>query len=230
MAVELHLPDLPEVPISIGPPPRGRGPRPRTPWHLRLRDALSSYLPLLLMALLALATWWLVKNTPLGPGQVEVPPPRRDPDYTMTDFALERFAPDGRMKVRIEGARLRHFPDVDRIEADQVRLRAVALDGSVTLASATRAVTNGDASEVQLIGNARVTSDNGRGQAPVEMASEFIHVFLVTERITTPLPVDVRRGATHVNAGGLEYDHGAGRLDLMGPVRAVFPPAARPAR
>ncbi len=41
MAVELHLPDLPEVPLSVGPPP-GTPPRPRMPWHLRLRDALSS--------------------------------------------------------------------------------------------------------------------------------------------------------------------------------------------
>ena len=63
MSVELHLPDLPEVPISLGPA-ADAPPRAPTPWHLRLRDALSSYLPLLLMTLLALATWWLVQNSP----------------------------------------------------------------------------------------------------------------------------------------------------------------------
>ena len=41
------------------PRPR-RSDTPRLPWHLRLVETVSAYLPLLLMALLALATWWLV--------------------------------------------------------------------------------------------------------------------------------------------------------------------------
>src|SRR4051812_39921886 len=39
--------------------------RSRAPWHIRLFDTISAYLPLLLMAALAMGTWWLVKNTPL---------------------------------------------------------------------------------------------------------------------------------------------------------------------
>jgi len=40
----------------------------RTPQPLRWRlvELLSSYLPLLLMGVLAMGTWWLVKNTPLS--------------------------------------------------------------------------------------------------------------------------------------------------------------------
>ena len=58
--VELHLPDLPEVPLALTlpgqPAPAGAAPRRAMPWHLRLGEALGSYLPLLLMALLALAS------------------------------------------------------------------------------------------------------------------------------------------------------------------------------
>ena len=88
------------------------------------------------MSLLALVTWWLVKNTPSLPGVSEDAPLRREPDYTMSQFALERFDAAGRLKVRIEGAQMRHFPDTDRIEIDDVQIRAVAPDGRVTLASA----------------------------------------------------------------------------------------------
>ena len=64
MPVEIQLPDLPEIAIGS----RAYPPRPqRQPWHLRWRDGLSSYLPLLLMGALALATWWLVKHTPGAP-------------------------------------------------------------------------------------------------------------------------------------------------------------------
>ena len=64
MSVELHLPDLPEVPISLG---AMVGKAPRQSIATRLHEGLSSYLPLLLMALLALGSWWLVKNTPQAP-------------------------------------------------------------------------------------------------------------------------------------------------------------------
>jgi len=227
MAVELHLPDLPEVPISLGPAAAGVTRQP-TPWHLRLADLLSSYLPLLLMLLLALGTWWLVKNT-AGPSTApEDKALRPDPDYTMTTFTVERFAADGRLRVRLEGAQLRHFPQTDRIEIDGVRVRAIAPDGRVTLAQARRALSNGDGSEVQLIGGAEVTSSDASGQ-PMVVRSEFLHAFLVSQRLSTHLPVWVQRGATELRAAGLDYDHGAQRLDLKGPMRAVFPPAgARP--
>lgn len=224
MSVELHLPDLPEVPISLGPAP-GSAPRARVPWHRRVRDAVSAYLPLLLMTLLALATWWLVKNTPVPGAPVDDAPVRTAPDYTMTRFSLERFAADGRLTVRIEGERLRHFPDSDRIEIEDVRIRAHAPEGRVTVARAQRALANGDASEVQLIGGAEIVSQPERG-APLTMQGDFLHAFLVTERVRTHLPVRVRQGASELQAGGLEYDHGSGRLELKGPIRAVFAPPA----
>ena len=227
MAVELHLPDLPEVPLSLGPAATA-APKLQLPWHLRLAELLTSYLPLLLMLLLALGTWWLVKNT-AGPSLAPTDKLQRsDPDYTMTTFAVERFAADGRLKLRLEGAQLRHFPDTDRIEIDSVRLRAIALDGRVTLAHAERALSNGDGSEVQLIGGAEVTSEDASGQTLV-IRSEFLHAFLVSERLRTHLPVWVQRGATEMRAAGLDYSHGNQRLDLTGPMRATFPPTgARP--
>jgi len=224
MSVELHLPDLPEVPIGIGLGPVGGTPaRHRAPWHLRLRDTLSAYLPLLLMALLAVFTWWLVKNTPAlpqAPGETAL---RHDPDYTMSGFALERFDATGRLKVRIEGALLRHFPDTDRFEIDAVKVRAIAPDGRITLASARRAISNGDASEVQLIGDARVSSTDENGQ-PIVMTSEFLQAYLVAERVHTQLPVRVTSAGGTVSAAGLDYDHGQRKLELQGPMHAVFPP------
>ena len=53
------------------------------PWPARLLDALSSYLPMLLMGLLALGSWWLVKNTPMPEGPRVAAPLRHDADYTM---------------------------------------------------------------------------------------------------------------------------------------------------
>jgi len=230
VSVELHLPDLPEVPISLGPA-RGRAmPLVRLPWHLRLRELLGAFLPVLLMFLLALASWWLVKNSPKPVAPVEDRPPRTEPDYEMSDFALERFGADGRMLLRIEGDRLRHFPVTDRIEIEGARIRAIAPDGRITLAVASRALAAGDGSELQLLGGAEVNSVDARGVS-LNMGGEFLHLFLAAEKLRSHLPVRVRHGSTELTAAGLDYDHATQRLDLKGPTRAVLAPrAARPAK
>jgi len=223
VAVELHLPDLPEVPISLGPTRAGVERAP-VPWHLKVRDVLSSYLPLLLMALLALGTWWLVKNTPVAATPGAPAEVRHEPDYTMTQFAIERFDPAGRLRIRVEGDRLRHFPDSDRFEIDAARIRSVSAQGQLTLASARRALGNGDLSEVQLFGGARVDS-TGKDGRPLQMRSEFLHAFLVVERVSTHQPVQVQDGPNRLQAAALDYDHATRKLDLKGPLKVLLAPA-----
>jgi lipopolysaccharide export system protein LptC len=228
MALELHLPDLPEVPIGLGQVP-APPPRPAQPWHLRVREGLATYLPLLLMGLLALATWWLVKSTP-GPEPVRTTGPASgEPDYTMNGFSVERFDDRGRLQARLEGRQLRHFPEVDRIEVDDARVRLVGRDGRVTLARARRALGNGDGSEVQLLGDAQVDGSDRQGR-PVAFRGEFLHLFVRTERVRSHLPVHVSSGDSEFRAAGMDYDHLAGRLDLTGPMRAVLQPQDRARR
>ena len=230
----LHLPDLPEVSVQLaGLAADPAGPlRPRASPGYRLRQALASYLPLLLMGLLAVSTGWLVKNTPQAPAAAADGPARQDPDYTMTGFAITRFAPDGREQLRISGEVLRHYPLTDQLEIEGVRIRAYAPDGRITDASARRALSNADGSEVQLLGSARVVSQLGgtgatggaAGADALEVQGEFLHAFLRFERLRSHLPVQVRRAGSDTRAGGLDYDHLARQLRLLGPVRMTLRP------
>lgn len=227
--IALHLPDLPEVSVQLGRAPApDAAPRPTLSWGWRLRQGLSSYLPLGLMALLALSTWWLVRHTPQAPGPAAPGAVRQTPDYTMSGFAITRFDAEGRVVLRIAGDTLRHFPATDRLEIEGVRLQAIAPDGRVTDASARRAVANGDGSEVQLLGGAEVISQLG-GEDRLEVRGEFLHAFLRFERLRSHLPVRVTRGGSEIHAGGLDYDHLQRSLQLAAPVRGSFPPRARAA-
>lgn len=220
---ELHLPDLPEVEVSLGAAP----PQPRRNGGIapRLRELLGAYLPLLLMLLLALGTWWLVKHTPRPTPGSDAATLRHDPDYEMRDFVITRFAPDGRATVRIEGAWLRHYPDTDRFEIESVRLQANAPDGRVTTARAARALSNGDGSEWQLSGNAQVVAQLPSGP-PLEVDSEFLQVSVPTERIRSHRPVTVRHGRDEIRAGGIDADNLAQQLQLAPPVHARLLPRA----
>jgi lipopolysaccharide export system protein LptC len=212
MPIEIQLPDLPEIAL-------GGAPRPRRPWHLRLSDALSTYLPLLLMAALALATGWLVRHTPGAPPVRETPLDAGVPDYTMRRFTLQRYAPDGRLLARLEGREARHYPASDRIEIDELVLHAWAPDGRLTTATARRAVSNGATSEVELRGGAEVIGLDTDG-TPVEIRGEFLKARLEAQVVETDQAVSVRHGASELRAVGLRYDARARRLEFRGPVRA----------
>jgi lipopolysaccharide export system protein LptC len=124
---------------------------------------------------------------------------------------------------------LRHYPDTDRIEIDAARLQAHAPDGRITRAHAARALSNGDGSEWQLSGGARVVAQLPSG-LPLQVDSEFLHVFVPTERIRSHLPVTVRHGSDEIRAGGIEADNLAQQLQLAPPVRASLAPRAAPRR
>ena len=194
------------------------------PWRMRVLDAAATYLPLLLMGLLGLGTWWLVKNTPLAEPQSAAAPPRHEADYQMSNFVVQRFAADGAMLMQIEGRRMHHYPDTNTLEIDDARIRAIAPDGGVTLVRANRALANADGSEVQLMGAAQVLRDGVGGDVPTEFRSEFLHFIRATERVSSHLPVTVKRGASEFRADAVEYDHLARVIELKGRVRAVFAP------
>ena len=204
------------------PPPAASRAVVRVPWYLRWLHLASTYLPMLLMALLALSTWWLVKSTPLAEDAATLAPPRHEPDYTMNNFMVQRFGPDGVVRVQIEGDTMRHYPDTDTLEIDNARIRAIAPDGRVTLASARRALANADASEVQLSGGANVLRESSGKDEAIEFRGEFLHALQNSERVRSHLPVTVLRGSSQLNAEAMEYDNLTRVLQLKGRIRAVF--------
>ncbi len=186
------------------------------------------------MALLALATWRLAKNTPVFQGDKPEVVRRHVPDYTMNGFTVQRFANAGALSMQIEGDTLRHYPDTDTLEIDKVRIRSITPEGRVTLAWAEKALSNGDGSEVQLTGHARVLreayNEGDAHEAPIDFHGEFLHVFLRTERVSSHLPVVITRDATEVSGASMTYDNLTRVAQFTGRVHATFPGSAAPAK
>lgn len=203
-----------EAPFSeLAPltPLSGVAPAPlRGPWSARAWALLVDALPVLMMAALAAASWWLVKNSPVPPDPGSAAALRHEPDYTMRNFAVTVYGPDGSLRSRLEGDRLTHYPDTDTIEVEGVRLRALDGLGRVTLGSARKAHSNGDGTELRLMGGARVVREPAVGEAPgarVEIRGEFLEVSTQANRVRSHLPVTVSTQQGDVNAGNLDYNH-----------------------
>ena len=198
----------------------------------RVWDQISIYLPVILMGLMALGTYWLARNTPLlGPVEAQHAA-THDPDYYMRDFAVKSFDASGRLKSEVHGIEARHYPDTDTVEIDQPRIRSFNVRGELTVATARRALTNSEGSEVQLLGDAIVTHEattdpRGQTRPRLEFRGEFLHAFLDTERVRSNKPVLLTRDGDRFAADSLDYDNVERVVDLRGRVRGVLMPRAR---
>ncbi len=193
-------------------------------------DRFALFMPVLLMGVLALGTYWLVRSTP---GLSEPRPEqatRHEPDYFIQQFSVKTFDVNGRLKSEVLGTQARHYPDTDTLEIDQVRMRNFNDKGQLTTASANRALSNADGSEVQLTGNAVVLREATQGKdgsltPTMSFKGEFLHAFVNTEQLKSHKPVELRRGNDLITADNLAFDNFDSKLELQGRVRGVLMPA-----
>ncbi len=196
---------------------------------LQLWERLALYLPVLMMGLLALSTYWLVRNTPgiaapEGPAVVN-----ESADYFMRRANVKTFDESGRLKTEIAGTEARHFPTTKILEIDDVRVRSIGPDGRLTTASARRGLSNDAGNEIQLMGDALVVREamplaDGRVLPRLEFRGEFLHVFTDRDLVRSHLPVTLRRGADEFKGDTFSYDNLDQVAELQGRVKAVMAP------
>jgi lipopolysaccharide export system protein LptC len=194
-----------------------------------LWERLSLYLPLVMMGLLAVGTYWLVRNTPAAYEAEAARPVNHEVDYFMRRATVKTFDGEGRLKTEIFGAEVRHFQDTETLEIDQARMRSTGQDGRLTTATANRALSNDAGSEVQLIGNAVVIREpiqnaDGSWMPRLEFRGEFLHVFMSGDRVKSHLPVVLKRGSDEFRGDTFAYDNLEQVVDLKGRVKGRLMP------
>lgn len=212
--------------LSIDPAVAPGAPPP--PLRRSLWDRVSIYLPVLLMGLLALASYWLLRATPTAPDAQPERAPSHEPDYLMRRFSVKVFDADGTLKSEVFGSEARHHPDTDTTVIDQARIRSVGTEGQVTTATAQRIVSNGAQTQFTLEGDAvviREPAERTDGAPPLEFRGEQIQVFTDTERVVSDRPVLLIRGNDRLSANALDYRGGNERVAVFtGRVRATLGP------
>jgi lipopolysaccharide export system protein LptC len=207
--------------VQAAPPPR----RSFSRWW----DQVSIYLPVLLMMLLALASYWLLRATP------EVEPPRpapevtNEPDYFMNRFSVKVFEPGGALKTELYGTGARHHPDVGTLVVDAARVRSFGPQRQLSTATARQITSNDEGTVFVLEGDAAVVRQaskgaNGELLPRLEFHGEYLRVSTQPEHIMSDRPVLLVRGQDQITADNLDYSGDERVAVLNGRVRAQFAP------
>lgn len=190
-------------------------------------DRLTMYLPLLVMLLLAMGSWWLVRSMPdlwRAPSQGQV---RQDPDYHLERFSTQVFDAQGRSIRTVWGDKARHYPDSDELHIDAVRFSAVNEEGVEMRGTARQGIATGDGERLTLLGQAHVVRP-AHGQTPrLELLGERLVALKTPEKLLSDLPVEILRDRDRFTAKGLDFDMKTGQYALEGRVHGTLQPRPR---
>jgi len=193
-------------------------------------EAVSIYLPVLLMGMLALATYWMVQRTPAAIVPAPVVQPRgHEVSFFMRGAVIKTYDPSGRLQNELSGTEIRHYGDDKALEVDQPRLFSVSPDAWVTRASAQRALIQDEGSNLQLMGQAVVVREarqqaDGRLLPRLELRGEFLIIGAREQWLRSPQPAVLISGQDRFSADSLSYDHRTRVAELTGRVRATLMP------
>lgn len=196
----------------------------------RLGLRLQAFLPMLLLGVLALVTYWLVQNSPI---LHEASPETRKsgkPDAFFYRFQLVSLDDKGQWQMQISGDRALHREDQKIYEVDQPRM--VKQDGVTqvkTLISAQRARASDDGTQVELFGQAAIERKAqvdalGKSQEAFEVRSEYLMLDDRRQMIQTHLPVTLKKGSDQMSAERMTALQLEGQLQLEGRVRGTLAP------
>jgi len=189
-----------------------------------LLDRLSTYLPLIVMALLASASWWLVRSVPTLMAPATQKPVRQEADYRLANFSAKTFDATGRLTREISGDKAQHYPATEDMHIAQVRIFAANEQGSTMNARAQQGVATDDGKKVTLIGDAMAVRAAFNTSPRIELRSDRLVALPEEDRLLSDEPVRIVRDRDVFTAASMDFNSNTGFYDLRGRVRGTLAP------
>ena len=186
-----------------------------------MNDRLVTWSPLILLALLAVMSFWLDRKV-----QPQAHRPdgstRHDPDFIIEGFSAVKMNPDGTRRYALAAKRMVHFPDDNSTQLESPRLVYFDYERSpVTIRSETAdAVQGGD--DVYFRGNVQIIRSAYAGNAELGVFTSFLHVIPDKDLAKTDKPVRMVDGNSTASSVGLEFNNYSREIKLLSEVKASY--------
>lgn len=193
-------------------------------WVRRLLDKLSVYLPMVVMALLASGSWWLVRSMPELLTPTANKPVRQEPDYRLADFSVKSFDANGRLTREVSGDTAQHYPATEVLHIEQVRIYAQGESGTQMNARAVQGIATDDGKQVTLIGDAYAIQHPHDTTPQVELRGTRLVALPDEDRLVSSDPVHITRDRDVFTAETMDFNSNTGAYVLQGRVRGTLAP------
>lgn len=187
-------------------------------------DKMTLSLPLIVLGLLAMGSWWLVRSMPELLSATTTSTVRQEPDYTLENFSFRAFDATGRMTHELHGEQAKHYPASDELYIQNVRVVSISETGSRINAQAMQGIATGDGKQVTLIGEAQAIRP-ALGELPrLELHGERLLALVEEHQLLSSDPVKIIRDQDVFTGNSMNFNSDSGAYILQGRVRGVLAP------
>ncbi len=179
-----------------------------------MKERLPTLVAIALLCALVGVTWWAADYTQRS---INIDPPRRithEPDTWATDFVMIRTDAAGVPINRLEGSRMRHFPDDDSYEITRARAVGQQPGSPITIGTSNVAVMDQDGARIVMRGNAEVRRMPDEERPLLVVRSEELTVLPDEDLVMTDKPALVVNGNSTMNGRGMRYDNKSRQLQV----------------
>jgi lipopolysaccharide export system protein LptC len=182
------------------------------------------FLPMLLMAVLTLGTYWMVQMN--EPNLDTEKQKRHVPDYIMDGIVVTTIGPEGNTKFRVVGQKLIHYEDDASSEIDWPIARRFHETKPAITVKSDKGFLDGDMTVLDLVGNASLTrpaqaaTATQAGSARLFMSSSKFTVLMNEDIVKTNRPVNLEQGLSIMTSQeGAIFDNVHQKLTMIGQVK-----------
>ena len=199
-------------------------------WSERNWQALSAYLPALLMGLLALASYGILEST--APTSAEVPaaqPVNHQPDFIMQGFAVRSFDAQGRLSTELNGQEVRHYPGNGHTDIVSASIQSNPASGGQIWAQADQIRANDQQTQFVLRGQVHVTHNRAQASLPgqaqqIKFQGEELLLDTAAGTVRSEQSVKITRGHDTLHANRMLFNERKKQLHLEDGVTATLEP------
>ncbi|MDP2759576.1 MAG: LPS export ABC transporter periplasmic protein LptC [Sideroxyarcus sp.] len=187
-----------------------------------LLDKLRGWLPLSLLLLLLLGSYWLhLQVQPLQPTVAEL---RHDVDFVVDRLSSTVLDPQGTPLFVLFTEKMWHFPDDDSTHLQQPHLTRFFGDRPPTEITALRGELSRHGDDAFLRDAVEVLHHSGNGARERRFQTEYLHVQPDRGWAETDRPVRLLDRHYTIDAIGMELDENARTVKLLTQVRGTYEP------
>lgn len=190
-----------------------------------MKDRITAFIAILLLASLAGISYWYSQATRLK--KISSPVSREGPDFVVNGVSLTQFDETGRATNRLHASQLMHFAADDHSELLQPRLISLRPNQPQLEARAKSANVESGGERVLLSGDVVVTRAPGRdGSPPMQLRTQQLTAIPDLDRYSTDVAAEIENGDSVVRSIGMDYDNVQRVVKFRSQVRGTLAPTA----